>query len=108
MSNDMQDFNGSYLRSASVNPDVPSLVLDYFGHPEEPVMLAQVHNRHGWSSLRKQAGNWQSVFYFAENYGARSFAFQLGSRVADFTLDELETYARRGAFARPYYCDHVL
>jgi hypothetical protein len=99
------------MSNVPTNSDVPSLVLDYFGldasgqDAADQVHLVQAFQpRHnGWTPLVPRNGTWQAILGL--DPGVTALAFELHGRVADFRLEELYAYARRGAFAKPYYAN---
>lgn len=93
----------------AVNQDVPSLVLDYFGQPKyDQVQLVQLYGRNGWLNVGASPATWQTMLALYDARVATKFAVRLASdanRVADFDMEELLRYARRGMCARPAYAN---
>lgn len=79
------------------NQHVPSLVLDYFGQPQDQVMVTQLFNsKSGWTNVSPSPANWDTLLALYDAGVASVFGLQLDNRVADFDMDELMRYARRG------------
>jgi hypothetical protein len=79
------------------NTGVPELVLDYFGHPQDQVMLVQLYSRRsGWTNVSPSLATWDTMLALYDNGVASKFAVRHDNSVADFDMDELMRYARRG------------
>jgi hypothetical protein len=83
--------------SHTPNEGVPQLVLDYFGQPTDQVQVVQLYSRRGgWVNVSPGPANWDTLLALYDHGVASKFGLRYDDRVADFDMDELMRYARRG------------